>query len=272
MKETLYTGYVYMIYNDVNDKVYIGETLQKITTRFKQHIQKAFDNNRKYDGLLFRAIRKYGKEHFFIKELQAITGLDRNKVKEEIQKLEIDYIKKYDSFNNGYNIDEGGGRGFKLPSEETRLKQSISHKTSKSCLYYQKINIEAAHENNKIPVNMYYIDSPEILESFESIISAAKKYDLDKSHITKICKKKGNYVKINGNKYVFRYANEIYEPEYTVECYTDSLGIIDRFVLSADGAKKYGADPSAVVRCCKGKNNFAGKYNNEPLKWKYIYG
>nr|DAF44523.1 MAG TPA: hypothetical protein [Podoviridae sp. ct8Lf7]DAH26179.1 MAG TPA: hypothetical protein [Bacteriophage sp.] len=34
-EETLYTGYVYMIYNDVNDKVYIGETLQKITTRFK---------------------------------------------------------------------------------------------------------------------------------------------------------------------------------------------------------------------------------------------
>lgn len=29
-EETLYTGYVYMIYNDVNDKVYIGETLQKL--------------------------------------------------------------------------------------------------------------------------------------------------------------------------------------------------------------------------------------------------
>ena len=83
-EETLYTGYVYMIYNDVNDKVYIGETLQKITTRFKQHIQKAFDENRKYDGHLFRAIRKYGKEHFFVKEIDKVTGLDRNKVKEEI--------------------------------------------------------------------------------------------------------------------------------------------------------------------------------------------
>ena len=57
---------------------------------------------------------------------------------------------------------------------------------------------------------MYHIDSSEILENFESIISAAKKYNIDRSNITKICKKKGNYVKINGNKYVFRYANEIY--------------------------------------------------------------
>ena len=29
-------------------------------------------------------------------------------------------------------------------------------------------------------------------------------------------------------------------------------------------------DPPAVIRCCKGKNNYSGKYNKEQLKWRSI--
>lgn len=242
-EETLYTGYVYMIYNDVNDKVYIGETLQKITTRFKQHIQKAFDENRKYDGHLFRAIRKYGKEHFFVKEIDKVTGLDRNKVKEEIQRLEVFYISKYDSCKNGYNCDFGGGKG---------------------------MNQKKGAENNKVPITMYDFNSGEKLEEFESTKAAAIKYNKDASSITKICKGKTNYLRIQNQKVTFKYQQDLYVPKYTVECYTENLGIIEKFVEASDGAKKYNSDLSAIIRCCKGKNNCAGKYNNEPLKWRYI--
>jgi len=34
----MYNGYVYMIYNNFDDNVYIGETIQTIEKRFKQHI------------------------------------------------------------------------------------------------------------------------------------------------------------------------------------------------------------------------------------------
>ena len=240
-EETLYTGYVYMIYNDVNDKVYIGETLQKITTRFKQHIQKAFDENRKYDGHLFRAIRKYGKEHFFVKEIDKVTGLDRNKVKEEIQRLEVFYISKYDSCKNGYNCDFGGGKGMKLASEETKLKQSLTKKSDPKYAEIARMNQKKGAENNKVPITMYDFNSGEKLEEFESTKAAAIKYQQD-----------------------------LYVPKYTVECYTENLGIIEKFVEASDGAKKYNSDLSAIIRCCKGKNNCAGKYNNEPLKWRYI--
>ena len=269
-EETLYTGYVYMIYNDVNDKVYIGETLQKITTRFKQHIQKAFDENRKYDEHLFRAIRKYGKEHFFVKEIDKVTGLDRNKVKEEIQRLEVFYISKYDSCKNGYNCDFGGGKGMKLASEETKLKQSLTKKSDPKYAEIARMNQKKGAENNKVPITMYDFNSGEKLEEFESTKAAAIKYNKDASSITKICKGKTNYLRIQNQKVTFKYQQDLYVPKYTVECYTENLGIIEKFVEASDGAKKYNSDLSAIIRCCKGKNNCAGKYNNEPLKWRYI--
>ena len=38
-KETdMYEGYIYKISNNVNDKVYIGQTIETIEKRFKDHI------------------------------------------------------------------------------------------------------------------------------------------------------------------------------------------------------------------------------------------
>ena len=269
-EEPLYTGYVYMIYNDINSKVYIGETLSTIATRFKQHIWKAFDKNRKYDGKLFRAIRKYGKGHFFIKEIDKVIGLDRTRVKEEIQKLEVLYISKYDSCKNGYNCDFGGGKGAKIPSEETRLKQSLIKKSNPKYAEIARINQKKSLNNNKIPITMYDFYSGKKLEEFESTKAAAIKYSKEASSITKICKGKTNYLRIQGQKVTFKYQQDLYLPKYIVECYTENLGVVEKFVEIAYGANKYGSDPSAVIRCCKGKNNYAGKYHGEFLKWRYI--
>ena len=268
MEETLYTGYVYIIYNDVNDKVYIGETLQKISTRFKQHLQMAFREKRKYDTHLFRAMRKYGKEHFFIKELDKVIGADRNQVKKEIQKLEVLYVKKYNSFKKGYNCNSGGGKGARIPSEEIRQKEREA-KLNMPNLSEFMANARA-HQDLRIGINMYDFNTGELLETFESIKDAAIKYNKDGSTITKICKGKTNYLRISNSKVTFRYKDDRYIPKYIVECFTDSLGTIERFVDASDGARKYKVDSSALTRCCKGKSKSAGKYNNEKLKWRYV--
>lgn len=268
MEETLYTGYVYLIYNDVNDRVYIGETLQKITTRFKQHLQMAFNNKRKYDGPLFRAMRKYGKEHFFIKQLECITGTDRNKVKKEIQRLEVIYIKKYNSFHSGYNCNSGGGEGARIPSEEIKQKERIAKLQMSNLKEF--MSYVRSYQDLRISINMYEYNSGKLIETFQSIKDASMKYNLDSSSITKICKGKTNYLRIDNRKVTFRYFNESYNPKYTVECFTDSLGVIEKFIEAKDGAVQYKVDPSAVVRCCKGKSESAGKYNNEKLKWRYV--
>ena len=49
-------GIVYLIWNMVNGKKYVGQTIQPLEKRFNAH---------KYaDSLLGRAIRKYGAENF----------------------------------------------------------------------------------------------------------------------------------------------------------------------------------------------------------------
>lgn len=56
-------GYIYIIKNDINNKVYIGKTIQSINQRFNQHKKdrhrKGFDHRP-----LYRAFNKYGIEHF----------------------------------------------------------------------------------------------------------------------------------------------------------------------------------------------------------------
>lgn len=88
------TGKIYIITNDVNDKVYIGQTVQSLNRRLSQHFCKSKTRNQK----ISIAIREIGKEHFSIKLLE--DNIEQNKLKEK----EEEYIKKYNSVENGYNL------------------------------------------------------------------------------------------------------------------------------------------------------------------------
>lgn len=59
-------GKIYIIKNDINNKVYIGKTLlPTIQERFKEHLKDAPRRNFEKRPL-YRAINKYGAEHFYI--------------------------------------------------------------------------------------------------------------------------------------------------------------------------------------------------------------
>lgn len=94
-------GYIYKIYNDVNEKIYIGQTIQTITGRWSGHkyCYKHGVNNK-----LYNAMRKYGIENFHICSLEELD----NTTREELNQKEIKYIAKFDSYNNGYNSTLGG--------------------------------------------------------------------------------------------------------------------------------------------------------------------
>lgn len=94
------TGLIYIITNDFNDKVYIGQTTTNINTRFNQHCKKCVLASRHHK--LQNAIKKYGKNNFHIQELENNIPID------ELNRKEIEYIEKYNSFNNGYNSTKGG--------------------------------------------------------------------------------------------------------------------------------------------------------------------
>lgn len=87
--------YIYIIKNDINNKVYIGQS-NNPEYRFKQHCRKNKDNS-----LIDLAIQKYGINHF---TMEVLEGPIKN-----YNEREKYYIIKYNSLRpNGYNILEGG--------------------------------------------------------------------------------------------------------------------------------------------------------------------
>ena len=60
--------YIYRIYNDVNNKSYIGLTTKTVETRWKKHLA----NSSFVQYHLYDAMRLYGVEHFFIETLEKV--------------------------------------------------------------------------------------------------------------------------------------------------------------------------------------------------------
>lgn len=90
-------GYIYRIYNDINEKNYIGLTTNTVETRWKKHLA----NSSLVQYHLYDAMRLYGVEHFFI---ETIEKIEDNLLAEREQY----WIQYYDSFYNGYNETQGG--------------------------------------------------------------------------------------------------------------------------------------------------------------------
>lgn len=92
-------GFIYIIKNTVNSKVYIGQTKTSIEQRWKEHLRHAQYG----EQVINRAMKKYGVDKFYIETLE-ICNL------KILDYREIYYIDLYDSTNKskGYNVSIGG--------------------------------------------------------------------------------------------------------------------------------------------------------------------
>lgn len=92
-------GFIYIIKNTINNKVYIGQTRTSIDQRWKEHIRHASYG----DQIINRAMNKYGVTNFYIEVLECCSI-------EELDTREVYYIDKFDSTNKskGYNVSIGG--------------------------------------------------------------------------------------------------------------------------------------------------------------------
>ena len=97
MKIERHTGCIYKALNIVNNKIYIGKTVQPPSKRFYQHF------TGKGSTLLYSAIRKYGKDNILWMILE--KGLPT----EMLDERERYWIAKHDCISpNGYNLTHGG--------------------------------------------------------------------------------------------------------------------------------------------------------------------
>ena len=99
-------GFIYKITNKLNNKVYIGQTIQKPIERFYQHCAKKCD---KYilNMVIHKAIFKYGKDNFTFEVIEEVP-------KQQLNEREEYWIKYYNSYTDGYNSTKGGQDGIKL--------------------------------------------------------------------------------------------------------------------------------------------------------------
>lgn len=263
-----YVGFIYKVTNKINEKCYIGETLNTLNKRFYQHCTSAY-NKKYWNYYFYRAIRKYGIENFEIIELEKVTNSDRKILKKEILILEEKYIKIYDSFNSGYNSNSGGRHPLETSIETRELQRNRkleNPKTKDNSKYARSF-----YNNEKEVIAYNYITGIEI-KKFNSIKEASEYYNIDRSGITKVCKKITNYLgEIDSVKITWRYSDDKYEIPYTIKVYNESGELLNKFINFADGAKFYNIDhQETITRCCKGKTKSTGRKKGEKLIWRFI--
>lgn len=119
-------GYIYKITNNINNKIYIGQTIkQRPTDRFSQHRYSSRYLNKNDNSYLHKAMNLYGVDNF---SFEVIETIENNLLNER----EIYWIQFYNSFvPNGYNLTLGGegAQGYSRPQTlEEKEKRSQSNK------------------------------------------------------------------------------------------------------------------------------------------------
>ena len=111
---------VYFIKNLVNDKVYVGSSVN-IFTRWKRH-KYELQNKKHHSAKLQRAFDKYGEENFVFCLAESATNGAQATL------LEQQWIDKLNALVNGYNINPFANNVGLMPkSEEHKRKIGAAH-------------------------------------------------------------------------------------------------------------------------------------------------
>lgn len=159
---------IYKITNLVNQKIYIGQTIRNLQTRFNEHCSFSRDRN----SLIGKSIKKYGRNNFKIESID-ISATS----KDELDLLEIKYIKELNCLcPNGYNLSLGGG---KLDFATIKRIKQIK-KDKKSSLWIGLITKGKSFGARFTHNGMYYTS-----RLYETAKEAAMAYDIINIHFYK---------------------------------------------------------------------------------------
>lgn len=141
-------GVIYKI-TASNNKIYIGQTINSVDKRWKEHVYDAFDPMKNRCKLLNAHIRKYGPETF---QIETILECDDSL----LNNYEQHYIAQYNSLApNGLNLKHGGGsKGKHLEVTKQNIRNALLGKPKS---FEQKIKLSYTKKSNK-ELPMYLIE------------------------------------------------------------------------------------------------------------------
>lgn len=213
IKQKKFKVYKYTLKND--GRVYIGQTCCSLKER-------AGSNGYRYKGSqkFYYAIQKYGWENF-VPEIIA-----DNLTVEQANKIQTEKILEYNSIEQGFNLAYGGNN--RIPTEETKLKQSLTKRGQKNNRYGVKLSEQTKRkigqansiaqlgkhhseetkkkmsESHKQEIYIQCIETGEIFHGPTQAARAKGKANSQGGHITQCCKGK----RLTAFKYHWQYTSK----------------------------------------------------------------
>lgn len=284
---------IYKITNNVNNKIYIGQSIN-IEKRWQHHKLEANNKNQnQYNYLIHRAFRKYGIKNFSFEIIEECLS-------NELNDKEKYWIKYYNSYKNGYNMTAGGDTGPIMPGEQnpnTFLTNQDVEQIRKDTLLGLIPSIQYEQYKEKIsyktfldirrgigwkgvgPDTSQYLKSSEYISMIKSY--SAKQKTKDKENIwDEITKRKEqgedrlsvyedykNLYSLSGfNKIWYKTKEGIKDFKKKV-CKIDirTNQILDTYESLAEAAEKNNCDSSSISKVCRGVRNTC-----KGFKWRYV--
>lgn len=203
---------IYKITNLINGKSYIGQS-SMIERRWSE--EKRNKNNGKK---LEKAINKYGIKNFSFEILEEC-------LQEELNLKEMNYIEKFNSVKNGYNITLGG-EGYRLykDSEKNRKEKQRLYKIKnrdKIKKFQKKYVIEHKEEKSLYDSNYRKVNKEKIEEyrkNNNSYLKKLRKCNYKKEKNT-VCFFEGSFLNLNAlrAKLQYRYGSGKQAKKYIVK-------------------------------------------------------
>lgn len=228
-----YSGIIYSCLCIVTNKYYIGQTTTSLDCRKNRHIADSFNpKSNAYDCKFHKEIRELGIDNFQWNILVNISSQNSINLQESLNELEWMYIKKYNSYTNGYNMTRGGD-GIR-------------------CIDSRKI-IQYDVEGN-------------VLKEFNDVHQASEMTKIHIGTINMCLNKQLNFIKKSYDRFVFRYESEEYSKsdiEYNLQLLSDEKiyvfdldkNLIDTCLNLGKFCNKY------IVKINQSRKNLTGETN-----------
>ena len=138
---------IYKATNNINGKIYVGQTTKSLETRIKRHLQSVRAGS---DTHFHQALRKYGKDNFTFEIVCEVSS------KAELNRLETYYISKWNTIKLGYNMVDGGSNNVmfnkQIKQKQDAIMQTneVRNKISNTMKQYRKSHPFSEETRRKI--------------------------------------------------------------------------------------------------------------------------